>query len=130
MVETASVIATAQRLITANGRSVTFVEFNSTPGDVAKPWNGPTNPRTTPDSTLTVDAVFVPPSSAASLGLKAETSDLMKRSEQVMIVSPGASADLSIYQEIIDGSDRWKIVGTETLKPGDDVLLNYVGVRR
>ena len=130
MVETAPLIATAQRLITENGRSVTFVEFDSTPGDVAKPWGGPADPRSNPDSTLTVDAVFVNPSGAASLGLSTETSDLVKRSEQILIVSPGASADLTIYQEIIDGSDRWKIMGIETLKPGASVMINYVGVKR
>lgn len=130
MVETAPLIATAQRLITENGRSVTFVEFNSTPGDASKPWDAPTNPRTDPDSTLVLDAVFVSPTGAASLGFKAETSDLVKRSEQIMIVSPGAAIDLTIFQEIIDGSDRWKIVGVETLKPGNSVILNYVGVKR
>ena len=130
MVDTTAIIETAQRLITENGRSVTFVQFDSTPGDAAKPWNGPTDPRATPDSTLTVDAVFVPPSSASSLGLKDEVNDLVKRSEQIMIVSPGAAADLSIYQEVTDGGEQWKIVGVETLKPGASVMLNYVGVRR
>jgi len=130
VVETASLIATAQRLITENGRSVTFVQFDSTPTDGAKPWLGPTDPRTTPDSTLTVDAVFVSPAGAASLGLKAETSDLLKRSEQIMVVSPGAAVDLRIFNEVTDDSTQWKIVGVQTLKPGSSVMLSYVGVRR
>ena len=130
MVETAPLIATAQRLITENGREVTFVQFDSTPGDANKPWNGPTDPRAAPDSTLVLDAVFVAAGAAGGLGLSETVSDLLKRSDQIMIISPGASADMSIYQEVIDGGERWKVVGVETLKPGSSVLINYVGVKR
>lgn len=130
MVDTANVIQTAQRLITANGRSVTFVNFSSTLQNSSRPWLGAADPRATPDNTLTVDAVFVEPSSAVRLGLSQEASDLVKNSEQIMIVSPGATADLSIYQEVDDDSVRWKIEAVETLKPGAAVLLAFVGVKR
>jgi hypothetical protein len=123
-------IATAQRLIGENGRSVTLVEFNRTPANVAEPWKGAADPRAVPDSTLVVDAVFVEPSSATKLGLALVDSDLVKRSDQIMIVSPGAAVDLSVFQEVLDTSVRWKITAIEVLKPGASVVLAYIGVRR
>ncbi len=129
-IDVTALIATAQRLITENGRSVTFIEFNSTPAEADKPWNGPTDPRATPDSTAAHDAVFVEPSSAVKLGLSSEASDLIKRSDQIMIVSPGAAVDLRIYQEVDDDSQRWKITAVEILKPGSSTMLAFVGVRR
>lgn len=129
-IDTAALIVIAQRLINENGRSVTFIQFDSTPGDVTKPWNGPTDPRATPDSTAAFDAVFVSPGAASSLGLSAETTDLIQRSDQIMIVSAGAAIDLRIYEEVDDDSQRWKITGVETLKPGASTLLSFVGVKR
>ena len=53
-------VATAQGLIDDNGRDVTLIRFNQTPGDANKPWAGPDDPRTTPDATTTVKGCFVP----------------------------------------------------------------------
>lgn len=130
MVDYVSLTATAQRLITKNGRSVTLLKFDSTPEEAAKPWNGPSNPRGTPDAELPIDAVFVEPSAAVKLGLSLETDDLVKRSEQIMIVSPGVAADLSTYNEVLDDSEYWKITGIQVLKPASSVVLGFVGVAR
>lgn len=130
MVDFTRSIATAQRLITANGRSVTFVEFDSTPSVPANPWDPPTDQRGSPDATLTLDAAFVPISGLASLGLRSEIVDLAANSEQVLMCSPGATQSLEQFNEIIDGSTRWKIDFTDTLRPGAEIVLVFVGVSR
>lgn len=124
-------IATAQRLITKFGRAITLVQFNDTETDIAKPWEGNTAPRTVPDATLAIDAVFVFPTGLLNLGLGADQRSLLARSEQICILSPGATADISIYQEIIDTDlSRWTIQTTEQLKPANDTVLAYLGLRR
>ncbi len=130
MVDFAPLIATAQRLISENGRSVTLVEFDSAPADGSKPWKGAADPRAVPDAELTLDAVFVNPGGATSLGLSLETSDFIKRSEQIMIISPGASVDLTEFEEVLDDAVTWKIQGMEILKPGAEVVVAFIGVRR
>ncbi len=123
------VIATAQRLITKFGRSITFVSFDETLADATKPWQGATAPRGGGATTLVEDAVFVGP--GAALGLSITLEDLIKRSEQMLIVSPGAAVTLDIYEEIIDDdTSRWKIVGMEKLQPAGDIVLYFVGVKR
>ena len=129
MADLVKLVATAQRLIKANGRAVTFIRHDETLADTAKPWDGPTNARTTPDESEAMDAVFVPPASAVRLGLTTEQSDLIIRSEQIMIVSPG-TVDLSRFQEVLDDGIYWKINMVELLKPGTTVLLGFVGIKR
>jgi len=130
MVDFVPLIATAQRLITENGRSVTLVKLNSTPAVASQPWKGAADPRAVPAATLVLDAVFVEPSSAVRLGLSAETSDMIKRSDQIMIISPGASEDVTLYHEVTDGSTNWKIGAVEVLRPGAEIVLAFIGVRR
>lgn len=129
MVDFAPLIATAQRLISENGRGVTLLRFDSTPADPAQPWDGPTNPRTTPDETIDVEASFVPAS--GNWGLTSIVSDdLIKRSEQVCLISAGASVDLTGYQEMTDNGKSWKIVGVEVLQPATEYVLTAIGVTR
>ena len=125
--------AVAEQLIDENGREITIFRFDQTFTDSAKPWKGPTDPRGTPDETATLNAVFVPISGAASLGMKTLDQDLLKRTEQVCLIAPGVTSvpfDLATANEIIDGGVNSKVTFVETLKPGDTVLLYYVGVSR
>lgn len=130
MVDAVKVIATAQRLIAKHGRAVTLLQLDSTPPDPSKPWNGPPDPRATPDDTLDLIAVFVEPSSAVRLGLSAQESDLVKRSDQILIVSPGAAEDVRRFHEVIDTGESWKIEIVEILRPAEEILLAFIGVRR
>jgi len=124
-------VADAQALIFEFGRSVSFIKFDTTPADAAQPWLGAAAPRTVPDATLAVNAVFVEPDSTRALGLSHTDNDMVKRSEQIMILSPGASDDLDTYQEVIDSDGtRWKVVGVQVLKPAEVVVLAFVGVMR
>ena len=130
MVEFAEDIAFAQEDIETFGREVTFIAFDTTPQSSSQPWKGPANPRTTPSASQTSSAVFVEPSSAVRLGMSVEASDLLKNSEQILMVSLGATVDPRIYDEVIDGSTRWKIVGLEVLRPNEEYVLAFIGVAR
>lgn len=130
MADVPALITTAQRLIKENGRSVTLIGFNTTVAVADKPWDGPTDPRVSPAATLVLSAVFVQPASATKLGLGLETSDLIQRAEQIMIIAPGAEANLGLYQEVDDGGERWKISGVEILRPGSLLILAFIGVKR
>lgn len=129
MVDLVSLLANAQRLVKASGRSVTFIRHNQTLSDPAKPWLGPTDPRASPDTTSVQSAVFVEPSSAVRLGIASEQSDLIMMSEQIMIVSAG-TVDLTTFQEVLDDGVYWKITKIELLKPGSTAMLAFVGVKR
>lgn len=130
VVDFTRLLATAQRLITKNGRSVTFISLDETPPDPAKPWDGPTDPRATPSSTLVVDAVNVDAASAVRLGLVAESSDLLKRAESFLIVSAGANVDLKLFQQVLDEGVYWNIEGVNQLRPASITVVSFVGLRR
>jgi hypothetical protein len=122
----------AKSLIEQSGRNVTFVKLSSSVDDSAKPWRGTTTVRSAPSASTDAYATFVPPSGAAELGLSTQDVEWVKRSEQICLVALGADStvDLATYDELLDGSQRWKITGIETLKPANTILLYFVGVKR
>ncbi len=129
MVDLTPLIATATRLIKENGRQVTFINQDPTLADAAQPWEGPTAARGGGATKLDLDVVFVDPN-PRNLGRMSIREDLISRSEQIMIVVPGTN-DLDTFEEILDTDGTyWKIVGTQTLKPGSTAVLSYVGVKR
>lgn len=133
MIDYVEIANIAKTLIDENGREVTIVRFDQSPGDPTKPWRGPADPRATPDATATVKGVFVPPSGAAKLGLSTVDQDLMKRTSEILIVAPGADAppfDLATANEIIDDGVNKRITFVETLRPNVVTLLYFVGVER
>lgn len=131
MVDFLALITVAQRLISENGRAISLLGFNETPADVNRPYEGPSDTTDTPSNQLDLNAVFVLPGQAGlGLGLDSVVQDLLKRSEQVAMVSPGATADLKIYQQITDGSDQWTINEVHELKPGNELVLGFLGVRQ
>jgi hypothetical protein len=122
--------ATALRLINENGRAITLVRKSRTPADANEPWNGPTGA----DTTLSLTGVFVPPSSVREFGLPAlgegtEYQDMLRFSQQIVIVAPEAN-DVRNYEILQDRSDDWGIVATQVLRPGDLTMLAFIGVRR
>jgi len=131
LIDDAALAETAKEIILGTGRTVTFVRFSEEVDDTAKPWRGTTAARSTPAETLETAATFVPPT-GAGLGLKTLDAEWVKRSQQICLVAPGTSetADLSTFDELLDGVTRWKITGVETLKPQNVVLLYFVGVKR
>jgi hypothetical protein len=119
----------AQELIDDNGRDVTIIRFGQTPADSNKPWKGNTTPRATPDATDTVKGCFVP-LAGSGLGIDTIDSDILKRTEEVCLVGPGATFDLRTADEVQDGSVYKKVTFVQMLKPADTVLMYYIGVER
>jgi len=131
MVDYAVLADTANRLITANGRSVTLSILDKTPADAAKPWRGPADPRSS-ETTKAVTAAFVPPSGLASLGFAARDDELVKRADEVALASLGSgdTTDLTLYNELVEGSDRWRISQVMRLKPGAATVLYAMVLNR
>lgn len=129
-IDYAQLAQTAQALIDANGRDVTFVRFGQTAADPAKPWEGPADPVGSPDASDTQRAVFVPPSGAAQLGLTTLDTDLLKRTSEIAIVGGVAGFDLATANAIVDDGVRKKVSFTETLRPNTVTLLYFIGVER
>ena len=121
--------ATAACLIQENGRTVVFNQIDQVAADTNQPWKGPTDPESGPTSTTTVSAVFVPPSSASSLGMNTVSEDMLSKVREIAIVEPG-SFDLATADVVIDNGQRKVIEFVETLRPAGVTLLHYVGVRR
>lgn len=116
----AKLAATAKRLVDGAGRTVTLIALDYDVDDPTKPWLGPVDPRATPAKTLQVKAAFV--SLGAGLGFSKQAIDLSKKATASCLV--GSTEDLSIYQELLDGQDRYKITYVEALQPGDVRLMS------
>lgn len=119
--------AFALRLITKNGRSVAFERLSSTPTDSNMPWNGPGTP--TVAQSVTTVAVSLPHASLTELGFTSVDDELLKRTEQVLLV-PGGATDLEPFHTMLDGGIRWAVEWVRTLKPASTVVLYAFGVKR
>ena len=120
-----SSIALAKRLITKNGQAVTLRGFSAaaTP-DPAKPWEPGAN---TPVD-VTVDAVFLEYELKYIDGAVIQTGD-----QQVFIASTDTSGTLinpSIADEILRGSEKWKVVNIKPLNPNGQSIMFEAQVRR
>lgn len=129
MVDLAPIIVIAQALIEENGREVTFIQHDETAEFVAQPWEGPADARLAPKSIAKMSAMFFDPDTLAKLGITFEATGLLKRAEQIMMVSPG-TVDVTIFQEVLDEGTYWKIQEVTVFKPGKLVALAYVAVGR
>ena len=121
---------TAERLILESGRSITLVRPSETPIDATKPWNGSQSS----EETLTLPGVQLLPNAVRVFGLSAlgdatELRGLLELNERVYIVFQG-TADISTFNFVRDGGIDYQIQGTQELKPGDVILLGFIGVRR
>lgn len=134
-VDYAKAAALALRLINENGRAITLVKLGQTPGDVNKPWRSNTTNRTVPEAEEAAFGVFVPPS-GSGLGFMSEDSELVKTSEQILLVAAAGVVGYKVedFNEVIDPEDavntRWRITGVELLKPGSTRILYAIGVKR
>lgn len=131
-VDYAALAVTARGLVEANGRQVTLRKLNTTPADSNKPWRGAADPTAAPAAQATPYGVAVPPSSAVALGMSTKDSDLVKRAEQIFIITPvaGETVDYSTMTELLDGSEPYRVLGVEKLRPADVTLLYFVAVAR
>ena len=130
MVDYVKLAATAQRLVAANGRLITFVRKSEVASDPAKPWGAQVGA----DTDFETSAVFVPPNTVRQFGLTAlgqgtEFKDLIAFSESVGIFFPGTT-DCRQFSHVEDGAETFGIIGLQILKPGDVQMLGFVGIRR
>lgn len=130
--------ATAKRLIEANGRTVTLRKENRLPADNSKPWRGP-DTTAAPDvseggASLTVLACFVGVS-GTSLGKRAkDVADAsLKDLQSVALVASSSlsgTPDLSQFDTLIDGSQIYRIIATEELRPSTLSIMWELGLAR
>lgn len=133
MVDYARAQATARRLIRGSGRPVDFVKLKTTLADASKPLDGPAaDTAEDPENRLAgVYATFVPLASNVMLGVTSAMVELIKTSEQMALVEvPEGGQDIRDYHVIVDGNVRYKVDRIEALRPGDTMLMYYVGVTR
>lgn len=104
------------------GRLVTLRQ-PTTDTEAGKPWRGPndTDAPAAAGSDFPVKAVFIGPSKALS-------EDFLAGLDDVAIVA--GPADYSACRLMIDGGKVFKIVRQQTIKPGDTIVLTYLGVSR
>lgn len=125
----ASALALCVRLIAKHGRSITFIEFQAGFANPSFPWEGPANPRGAPARILSTIGCFVEPDSLQRLGQTTKLMELLQRSDYICLVS--GTNPLEGYNEILDDDSKYyRITGIETLRPGVNKLLNFVGVAR
>ena len=126
MADFSKMAAVAQRLIQANGRTVTIVRHGKNPQDSDKPWRGSSE---YPAATVTGKAAFV---AASDLGYKVRDAENVKRADKVALF---AAADdggqaLEDFDVIEDGASVWHIMRVEVLQPATTRLLYMFEVAR
>lgn len=126
MVDYVNLAATAERLIEANGHSVTVTQQGQTPTDPTKPWRGQSTPAR--DSVAGI-AVVVDP---ATMGYEVRNEDNVKRADEIVLFAANNDDGKSLenFDTITDGSVVWKILRTQVLKPGATRLLYIFEVAR
>lgn len=123
----------AEAMVNFFGREITFVKFSQEPVDTAKPWRASTTPRSDPEDSVTIKGAFVDPSSSTKLGFTTIKPGLEDRFMQIIIIAPGTeheNVEFERFDEVIDGTVKWKIHRTETLKPGPTRLAYFIEVSR
>jgi hypothetical protein len=130
MPDYAALAATAKRLLDGAGRSLTFINLDFDAEDASKPWRGPEDPRLRTARELVLFGTQVQIASTVKLGLSVEFYEAVKKASLVFLV--GSSEDLNQYDEVIDSRDgkRWTMILSETLEPGDTIILSYVVLGR
>lgn len=122
-------LATAQRLIARFGRVVALQGVSTGPADPSKPLRGPAPP---PAPITGIPAAFVQPSSLNTLGFGANIIELFAACSQIALISPiGSHSTFDGMKFLIDYDNSvWAIKHIETLKPGETVILHFIGVAR
>lgn len=131
MVNYTSFRSLAERLIEANGRSLSLVRRDQdNPTDPVKPWRDSTEA-----AEITVAVIGV------VIDFEKEDFDgsLMRRGDKRILVADksvidegGSAANLNIedYDHIIDGGVRWKILSAKVVEPGDTRIMFDLQVRQ
>lgn len=122
-------LATAQRLIARYGRLVALQGVSAGPADANNPLAGPA---AAPDPVTGVPAAFVEPSSLRALGISAQLQTLFANCSQIALVAPVSGVPDFLDMKFLIDSDNsvWKINAIDTLKPGETIVLYFIGVAK
>lgn len=124
-VDYTSLAAVAAELISANGREVEFIRLSRVLDSPTQPWRGTADPRTTPDDSVEVSAVFVHPNSARDLGFVTITPEMIPAEAKTIIVAADSGEDLEDFDEVIDDGKYYKITRSDKLQPGSVPLVYF-----
>jgi hypothetical protein len=120
--------ALAKRLIDANGRVISLVRLSQVAANPAQPWRGPSAPRGATATTVTGRGCFVV-LGGSELGIK--FSAIEPDSQVCMFpASDDGGYDLTEFDEIVDGSTRWRIIEAQVLRPADLKLMYFFLVKQ
>lgn len=121
MVDYVKLAATALRLITKNGKTITVTKLNTTASDANKPWRGAVDPRSPPAATASVKAVEVAP---GSLGKLISKGDIPADVETAFMVAPElTTAALDDFDELTSDGTIYSIGKIIKIKPASVVML-------
>jgi len=112
-----AVIADAVASIKEFGRTVTVRKLDKTPV-TDQPWRGTATPAPVD---VEVSAVFIGPT-------KALRDDFVQGLDEVALVA--GNMDFTGYHELLDGTKVWRITKLQVIKPGDKIVLTYLGINR
>lgn len=123
-------LETVQELLEEFGRDITLIKFGQDPAVVGKPWN---DRDVSGDTSIVIRAAIVPPSATKNFGIQSlgsgvRQADLFAISEKIFIVE--GPTDVTDYDQVLDNGEYYFIKVSQTLEPGDTLLLSYLGVRR
>lgn len=126
MADFAKLAAAAQRLISANGRTVVIAKLGSAPQDTDQPWRGQSDYGAT---LVTGKAVFV---SERDLGYTVRDEDNVRRPDKVALFAAADDGghELETFDEIRDGNVVWRIMKVGVLAPADTRLIYMFEVTR
>lgn len=130
MADYVKLAATAQRLIEANGRNITFRKLADVADDASAPWRGSTTVRSA-GATSSGRGVVVDPVSARNLGFKSEDVGHVPMVNEVLIVAANTFPSVALEQmdEVNDEDNIYKIERVFVLKPGDVKLLYFFEIK-
>lgn len=120
--------ALAKRLIDANGRTVTITRLSNAPANPAQPWRGPNDPRDSAEGAQSVSglAAFVP-LGGGDLGIKFSE---LEPDDKVLLfpAADDGGNNLEDFDEVVDGTTRYRIIETQILQPGATRFMYFFRV--
>lgn len=123
MADFVALAATAKRLIDANGRDVTLRQLDRGHANGSQPWRKPgaTNVDVGP-----LKGVIVPFESNDIDGTLIRESD----KKALVAANDTGANEIEKFDELIDGSDIWKIVRVKVINPGTTRVLYIIQLRQ
>lgn len=114
-------ITLAEGMIEKYGRAVSLVKLTSAQA-ASKPWRVDAAPPAAATSgTKSTYAAFI--GYTKSLG-----EEFMKDVSEVALIA--GDFDVEQYHILVEGNIRWKIVRSQTFKPGDKRIVHFVGLSK